>query len=169
MTSCCIYPGSPSSKTHRPPSTHLATLRHHRITTGYLSRKTAIHACNCTLFYAKDTCQIQTFSDLAFLLTLTHVCVSPHKPGPRCPLNIQKLSNNFFFPLILSGCSAEIGHCFGVREHMYSSHTSAVKKAVSLGQSLPLSGLHFLAPSQWCVLSLHSALLSNTTSLERLF
>lgn len=88
MTSCCIYPGSPSSKTHRPPSTHLATLRHHRITTGYLSRKTAIHACNCTLFYAKDTCQIQTFSDLAFLLTLTHVCVSPHKPGPRCPLNI---------------------------------------------------------------------------------
>lgn len=78
---CCIYPGSPSSKTHRPPSTHQATLRHHRITTRYLSSKTAIHAGNCTLFYAKDTCQTHTLRDLASLLTLTHVCVSPYKPG----------------------------------------------------------------------------------------
>ena len=125
----------------------------------YLSRKTAIHAGHCTLFYAKDTCQTQTFRDLASLLILTHVCVSPLKPGSRCPLNIQKLSNDFF-PLILSGCSAEIDHCFGVREHMYSGATSAVKKAVSLDQSLPLPGLHSLAPSQWCLLPLHSALLS---------
>ena len=75
-------------------------------------------------------------------------------------LSIYRSSVTNFFPPILSGCSAEIGHCFGVREHMYSGATSAVKKSCVFRPVSSRLWPPFPSSSQWCLLPLHSALLS---------